>query len=76
MWNKTWWDVMDLIDNPKATFEDRRRGLEIVAGSEMPAEVAAAAGQLMLELDALEKKLKGLTRAVGPNADTVMRPVG
>jgi hypothetical protein len=75
MWNKTWWDVMDLIDNPKATFEDRRAGLEIVAGSEMPVEVAAAAGQLLLELDALQQKLKGLTREVGHNANNVMRPV-
>jgi len=76
MWNKTWWDVMDLIDNPKATFEDRREGLEIVATSEMPSEVAAAAGELMLELDALERKLKALTRAVGEKANSVMRPVG
>ena len=73
---RTWWDVMELIDGPKATFEDRRAGLEIVALSEMPPEIAVAAGELTLELDALEKKLKGLTRALGMNANSVMRPVG
>ena len=76
MWNKTWWDVMDLIDNPKATFEDRRHGLEIVAASEMPVEVVAEAGRLLLELDDLQQKLKALTSEMGQNAESVMRPVG
>ncbi len=75
MLNMTWWDVAEMIDSPKGNLDNIAHGLEIVAGSEMPVEVAAEAGRLLVEVDRLRDQLKRLTRAVGDNADTVMRPV-
>ncbi len=73
----TWWTVMDLVlgDETKKAFRKTERGLAIVAESEMPAEIAAEAGQLMLELEALKSKLDKLNSAVAAASETTMWPV-
>lgn len=73
----TWWTVMDLVlgDETKKAMRKTERGLEIIANSEMPPEVAAEAGHLMMELDALRAKLDKLNKAVTVNSEKTMWPV-
>ncbi len=68
---------MDLVlgDETKKAFRKVERGLEVMAGSEMPSHVAVEAGRLMMEVADLQAKLKRLNDEASKHVETTMWPV-
>lgn len=81
MMSATWADVADALmagvksvnDGPRV-FERVGLALEKIAASDLPPEVAAEAGRLLVEVDRLMKDLLRLANAVGQSDDGSMPP--